>query len=265
MPALEMWRERASCVSYAARNSRRSQVGMGAATGPRAGGALGRPRADPDLAGALQPSARSPRAIWVASPPPLPCLAPTNPVCPPTPSPDLPCPDPYRSPSPPTRPRTQPAVPHSPQANLAIHLESASTTPTTRAPARAAQPAPPPPRVQRAAAGSAVAADALTSSGVALAAAAWPADAAAAAGGVGTRAGASFDAAAARSLLARSRDVFLAATSGLRRRVQSGYQRSMANTLTSLRLMHLLEDNSLGKLTRRAFVRMSTGLYCPAS
>ncbi len=58
--------------------------------------------------------------------------------------------------------------------------------------------------------------------------------------------GSGLDVAAARSLLLRSRDTFLAATSGLRRRVQSGYQRQMANVLTALRVMHLLEDNSPG-------------------
>lgn len=41
--------------------------------------------------------------------------------------------------------------------------------------------------------------------------------------------------------------VFLTSTSALRRKVQSGYQRQMANSLTALRMMHLLEDNSSGK------------------
>ncbi|KAG2453147.1 hypothetical protein HYH02_002473 [Chlamydomonas schloesseri] len=56
----------------------------------------------------------------------------------------------------------------------------------------------------------------------------------------------SLDPGAARALLLRARDVFLSATSGLRRRVQSSYQRQMANALTALRHMHLLEDNSAG-------------------
>lgn len=40
--------------------------------------------------------------------------------------------------------------------------------------------------------------------------------------------------------------VFLTSTSALRRKVQSGYQRQMANCLTALRMMHLLEDNTSG-------------------
>ncbi|GLC56073.1 hypothetical protein PLESTB_001061500 [Pleodorina starrii] len=120
------------------------------------------------------------------------------------------------------------------QANLAIQLESSSTSANTTVAAGAAAST----DVQGRGGGAGkrgVAAEDLTAAGLAAAAAA-----------AGSPGGACLDVSAARSLLLRARDVFLAATSGLRRRVQSGYQRQMANTLTGLRLMHLLEDNSAG-------------------
>ncbi|GFR47688.1 hypothetical protein Agub_g9436, partial [Astrephomene gubernaculifera] len=54
------------------------------------------------------------------------------------------------------------------------------------------------------------------------------------------------DPAAVRSLLLRAAATFQAASSGLRRRVQSSYQRQMANTLSALGHLTLIEDNSAG-------------------
>lgn len=120
------------------------------------------------------------------------------------------------------------------QANLSLHLES-STASTSRKTAavspllsRGADSG-----ARKSADGSRLAED-LTAAGLAAAAEA-------------SAGGTVFDETAARSLLLRARDVFLSTTSGLRRKVQSGYQRQMANSLTGLRLMHLLEDNSTGE------------------
>ncbi|KAG2487213.1 hypothetical protein HYH03_014187 [Edaphochlamys debaryana] len=127
------------------------------------------------------------------------------------------------------------------QANLAIHLESslASSSGSGTKPALQLSGSAPRGRGR----GGGVSAEDLTASGLAAAAAPPLAAAGLAELGVGS---APFDSAAAAALLRKARDVFLTATAGLRRKVQSGYQRSMANCLTGMRLMHLLEDNSAG-------------------
>ena len=45
----------------------------------------------------------------------------------------------------------------------------------------------------------------------------------------------------------QARRTFHSQTAALRRKVHSSYQRGLANALTRLRLMHLLEDNSTGE------------------
>ncbi|GLI62462.1 hypothetical protein VaNZ11_005093, partial [Volvox africanus] len=140
------------------------------------------------------------------------------------------------------------------QANLAVHLESSSSSPTPkssslRASATSASPIPIDGTVTTASAlssrpGSRGTGGCGSKAGNAAAASSEDLTAAGLAAAAG--AGGGLNVAAARSLLLRARDVFLTATSALRRKVQSGYQRQMANTLTGLRMMHLLEDNSAG-------------------
>ncbi|MEW5298227.1 MAG: hypothetical protein WDW36_001374 [Sanguina aurantia] len=52
--------------------------------------------------------------------------------------------------------------------------------------------------------------------------------------------------AAATALLAAAEKSFLGQTSALRQKVHSSYQRQMANSLTAMKMMHMLEDTSSG-------------------
>jgi hypothetical protein len=45
----------------------------------------------------------------------------------------------------------------------------------------------------------------------------------------------------------QARTTFLQQTTALRKKVHSSYQRGIANALTRMRTMHLLEDNSCGE------------------
>ncbi|KAG2437353.1 hypothetical protein HXX76_006008 [Chlamydomonas incerta] len=146
------------------------------------------------------------------------------------------------------------------QANLALHLESEDASLRAAAAAAAAassssssrgstiflsSTAPGAKRRSGASPGGPSAED-LTAVGLAAAASAPAASSSSSSAPASAAVPATLDTAAARALLLRARDVFLSATSGLRRRVQSGYQRQMANSLTAMRQMHLLEDNSAG-------------------
>ncbi|GIL69916.1 hypothetical protein Vretimale_10067 [Volvox reticuliferus] len=153
-------------------------------------------------------------------------------------------------------PPSEPVLTQIWQTNLAIHLESSSSSPTAQSssPHASATSAPPTPIDGGRVAGTVPIATSASrpvgrgngGGGSSRAAIAAAAEDLTTAGLAAAAAGGDVDVAAARSLLLRSRDVFLAATSALRRKVQSGYQRQMANTLTGLRMMHLLEDNSAG-------------------
>eukprot|EP00198_Chlamydomonas_reinhardtii_P005720 XP_001695056.1 predicted protein [Chlamydomonas reinhardtii] len=143
------------------------------------------------------------------------------------------------------------------QANLALHLESedaslraaaAASASSSRSATISLNPNTSAAAKRRGGAGpSGPSAEDLTAVGLAAAASAPTASSTSSSSpSSSTSAPTGLDAAAARALLLRARDVFLSATSGLRRRVQSGYQRQMANALTAMRHMHLLEDNSAG-------------------
>ncbi len=51
-------------------------------------------------------------------------------------------------------------------------------------------------------------------------------------------------------LLASARQAFLQQTAALRNKVHSSYQRGIANTLTAMRVMHLVEDQASGTCSK---------------
>lgn len=56
----------------------------------------------------------------------------------------------------------------------------------------------------------------------------------------------------------QARASFLRQTAALRKKVHSSYQRSIANVLTKMRTMHLLEDNSGGEAAERTDINKNT-------